>query len=79
MNGVTSSDAGANEGSCKVFAFGKIAELSAPETLACFGEHYRSVVSDPSGDSHGNIRAFMDSGVEGVSFPDGLCLSVKKD
>lgn len=77
MNGVTSSDASSNEGSCKVFSFGKITGLSAAETLACFGEHYRSVVADPSGDSHGNIRAFMESGWEGVSFSDGLALSPK--
>lgn len=77
MNGATSSDAGVNEGSCKVFAFGKIAVLSAEEVLACFGEHYRGVLADPSGDSHGNIRAFMESGWDGVDFPDGLPLSAK--
>ncbi len=77
MNGVTSSEAGENEGSCKVFAFGKIAELSQAQTLAAFGEHYRGVLADPSGDSHGNIRAFMESGWDGVDFPDGLSLSPK--
>lgn len=77
MNGVTSSDAGVNEGSCKVLAFGKIAELSSGEALACFGEHYRGVLADPEGDSHGNIRAFMESGWNGVEFPDGLSLSSK--
>ena len=77
MNGATSSGAGENEGSCKVFAFGKIAGLSSVETLACFGEHYRGVLADPEGDSHGNIRAFMESGWDGVEFPDGLSLSPK--
>lgn len=74
---MTSSDAGANEGSCKVFSFGKIAELSSRETLACFGQHYRGVIADPEGDSHGNIRAFMESGWDGVEFPDGLSLCSK--
>lgn len=78
VNGGTSSDAGSNEGSCKVFSFGKMEDLSASETLACFGEHYRSVVKDPSGDSHSNIRAFMKTGWDGVSFPDGLSLSRKE-
>lgn len=78
MNGETSSDAGTNEGSCKIFSFGKIAGLSEAETLACFGEHHRSVVADPSGSSHGNIRAFMERGWEGISFPDGPSLSLKK-
>lgn len=66
-----------NEGSCKVFSFGKLASLSPEETLACFGEHYRSVVADPAGDSHGNIRAFMKTGWEGVLFPDGIALTWK--
>lgn len=77
VNGETSSDAGANEGSCKVFAFGKIVGLSPEDTLACFGEHYRGVLADPDGESHGNIRAFMASGWGGVDFPDGLPLSPK--
>eukprot|EP00752_Nemacystus_decipiens_P014378 g12788.t1 len=77
LNGATSSGAGENEGSCKVFAFGKLAGLSPAETLACFGEHYRGVLADPEGDSHGNIRAFMESAWDGVEFPDGLSLSPK--
>ncbi|CAM9235321.1 unnamed protein product [Choristocarpus tenellus] len=76
-NGVASSDAGVNEGSCKVLSMGKIAGLTTDEVLTCFGEHFRSVLEDPNGNSHGNIRAFMKSGWEGVSFPDGLSLTPK--
>lgn len=78
VNGVMSSDADINAGSCKVFSFGKIVDLSPAEVLACFGEHYRSVVADPAGDSHGNIRAFMETGWEGIEFPDGLALASKE-
>ncbi|CAM9913349.1 unnamed protein product [Discosporangium mesarthrocarpum] len=75
VNGATASDAGVNEGSCKIFSFGASIGLTVEETLACFGEHYRSVLSDPDGKSHGNIRAFMETGWEGIGFPDGLALA----
>ena len=68
------NEAGTNEGSCKVFAFGKINSLSEQETLNCFAEHYRSVLDDPDGDAHANIRNFMQHGWTGISF-DGAALS----
>jgi len=75
VNGGVQSAAGANEGSCKVFSMGKLMDLSETEVLACFAEHYRQVLSEPDGTSHGNIRAFMTHGWEGVQFPDGLALT----
>lgn len=60
--------AGTNEGSCKVFAFGKLQQLSPEQTLACFGEHYRKVLATPEGTDHGNIRSFMRHGWAGVEF-----------
>lgn len=75
INGGTESAAGANEGSCKVFSMGKLLGWGENEVLASFGEHYRQVLGDPDGSSHGNIRAFMKQGWGGVQFPDGLALS----
>lgn len=60
--------AGTNEGSCKVFAFGKLQQLSPEQTLACFGEHYRKVLATPEGTDHGNIRSFMHYGWAGIEF-----------
>lgn len=73
-NGDQSSAAGVNAGSSKIFSLGQLLSLSEPETLTAFGQHYRDVLSEPSGSSHANIRAFMRSGWEGVSFPEGLAL-----
>ncbi len=60
--------AGTNAGSCKILAFGQLQGLSAAQTLACFGEHYRKVVATPEGSDHANIRTFMRYGWAGVSF-----------
>ena len=68
------NQAGSNEGSCKVFAFGQLQGLSEQQTLACFAEHYRKVLSSPEGSDHGNIRAFMKYGWAGVAF-EGTALS----
>ncbi len=63
------SEAGSNEGSCKILAFGKLNGLSAEQTLALFGRFYREdVLQHPEGDDHGNIRNFMQVGWNGVSF-----------
>ncbi|BBA36669.1 HopJ type III effector protein [Methylocaldum marinum] len=68
------NEAGSNEGSCKIFYFGRLHELSEKATLALFGEHYAEVLSNPNGDSHKNIRAFMRYGWRGISF-DGEALA----
>ena len=66
---MVTSQAGSNEGSCKIFAFAKLHQLSEAETLHCFGDYYRvDVLKNPKGSDHGNIRAFMESGWEGVRF-----------
>ncbi|MEW6691885.1 MAG: HopJ type III effector protein [Pseudomonadota bacterium] len=62
------SPAGVNEGSCKVFAFGRINGLSKEATLACFGEHYQAVLDDLEGTGHPNIRLFMRYGWAGIRF-----------
>jgi len=67
-NGDIENKAGENSGSCKLFAFAKIQKLTKEETLFCFGEHYKNVLEDEKGDAHQNIRNFMKSGFEGLSF-----------
>jgi len=65
---------GTNEGSCKIFAFAQLEGLSQAETLACFGKFYREeVLEQPDAENHGNIRAFMQFGWDGIKF-DGAAL-----
>lgn len=76
-NGNTVNDAGQNNGSCKIFSFAKLNDLSKEETLNLFGEFYRDdVLKNPEGSDHQNIRNFMKSGWDGVSF-EGKALSRK--
>ena len=68
-NGSVSNDAGTNEGSCKILGLAQLHDLSKEQTLSLFGRFYRDdVVGNPDGDDHGNIRNFMVSGWDGVSF-----------
>ena len=65
----TTSEAGTNEGSCKIFAFGRLNKLDEKQTLACFGEYYREdVLNHPENDDHANIRNFMRYGWKGIRF-----------
>ena len=75
-NGEITNKAGENSGSCKLFAFADHQKLTKEETLFCFGEHYRNVLEDESGDSHQNIRNFMKNGFSGLSF-DNEALKLK--
>ena len=70
INGSLENSADENQGSCKVFAFGIHQKLDDKQTLLCFGEHYRSVQKDPDGSEHGNIRQFMKTGWDALSFDD---------
>lgn len=67
-NGDVANEAGQNEGSCKIFAFGKLNNLSEQQTLRCFGRFYRDVLNTPEGSDHGNIRSFMREGWAGIVF-----------
>jgi len=76
-NGNTVNQAGENNGSCKIFAFGLKQGLSESQTLACFGAYYRDdVLAHPQGDDHQNIRHFMRSGWAGIDFENDA-LSIK--
>lgn len=68
-NGELTNEAGQNNGSCKIFAFAKINNISEDKTLHCFGDYYRKdVVLNPDANDHQNIRNFMSSGWKGIHF-----------
>ncbi|WP_057831652.1 HopJ type III effector protein [Colwellia sp. TT2012] len=68
-NGDFLNEAGTNEGSCKIFYFAKLNELTEQQTLACFGRYYHEdVLQNPQGSDHGNIRNFIKSGWRKVEF-----------
>lgn len=68
QNGTQYNAVGENSGSCKLFAFAQIQNLSEAETLACFGAYYFEVLGDPEGTNHQNIRNFMKTGWKGIHF-----------
>ncbi|KIC61206.1 HopJ type III effector protein [Chryseobacterium taiwanense] len=68
-NGNLVNEADQNNGSCKVFSFAKLNDLSKEETLSLFGAFYREdVLQNPEGTDHQNIRNFMNFGWDGISF-----------
>ncbi|MBM1105068.1 HopJ type III effector protein [Aurantibacter crassamenti] len=67
-NGAVKNESRQNSGSCKLFAFAIQQGLSKEETLACFGQFFRDVQSTPEGTDHQNIRNFIKTGFEGLSF-----------
>lgn len=71
------SGAGQNNGSCKVFAFAELNQLSPDETLNLFSEHYQEVLNNPEGNNHQNIRNFMKYGWEGISFSQQALSKIK--
>ncbi|MDZ7934084.1 MAG: HopJ type III effector protein [Emticicia sp.] len=78
INGDLRNEAGQNSGSCKLFSFAKIQGFSVEQTLACFGDFYRKdVLENPDASNHQNIRNFMKTGWEGISF-EGESLAAKK-
>lgn len=77
VNGNTVNEAGQNNGSCKVFSFAKLNNLTVDQTLSLFGDYYRiDVLGNPEGSDHQNIRNFMNTGWEGIQF-EGKVLSPK--
>ena len=76
-NGLQHNAAGENSGSCKLFSFAEIQNLSEAETLACFGAYYfDEVLGDPAGTNHQNIRNFIKTGWNGIQF-EGEALALK--
>lgn len=68
-NGELTNNNDQNMGSCKLLAFAKMQLLTKEETLACFGQFYfEDVLNNPNGEEHQNIRNFIKTGFEGLSF-----------
>ncbi len=68
-NGSLENQAGENSGSCKLFSFAMINDMNKAQTLACFGHYYRDdVLNNPDASDHQNIRNFMNTGWQGISF-----------
>lgn len=68
-NGDLSNEANQNNGSCKIFAFAGLHQLTESQTLACFGDFYRTdVLKHPQNNDHQNIRNFMKTGWAGIYF-----------
>jgi len=77
-NATLLNPAGSNEGSCKIFYFALLHELTEAETLSLFGHYYRDdVLVNPTGTDHGNIRHFILTGWAGISF-EGVVLNINK-
>lgn len=69
INGNTVNEAGQNNGSCKIFSFASLQNLTQDQTLALFGDYYRTdVLANPEGSDHQNIRNFMQFGWDGIKF-----------
>lgn len=75
-NGNQINNVGENNGSCKIFAFAELQQLSKEETLSLFGDFYQDVLNSPDATDHQNIRNFMIFGWNGIHF-EGEALQVK--
>ncbi len=76
-NGELNNKNSENQGSCKVFSFAIQEKLNKEETLACFGQYYfKDVLENPEETNHQNIRNFIKTGFEGLSF-ETTCLKKK--
>jgi len=76
-NGAQHNAVGENSGSCKLFAFAQLQNLTEAETLACFGAYYyEDVLKNPEKTDHQNIRNFMKTGWSGIQF-EGTALVSK--
>lgn len=75
-NGNQYNEAGQNNGSCKVFSYAKLNNLSKEETLLLFCEHYQDVLKTPESTDHQNIRNFMQFGWDRIAF-EGEALTEK--
>ncbi|WP_435525849.1 HopJ type III effector protein [Chryseobacterium indoltheticum] len=69
-NGNTVNEADQNNGSCKVFSFAKLNDLSKEETLNLFRRilQKKTFCRILKAFDHQNIRNFMEFGWDGISF-----------
>ena len=52
----------------KYWRWPKLWQLSVPEVLLCFGEHYRALKQEPEGHSHPNLRRIERDGLAQIEF-----------
>ncbi len=77
-NGELQNEAGQNNGSCKLFSFARLHNLTQQQTLHCFGGYYRDdVLQHPDATDHQNIRNFIRFGWDGIAFA-GDALTAKR-
>ncbi|MDB4837384.1 HopJ type III effector protein [Marinomonas sp.] len=77
INGEQQNGANENNGSCKIFSFAAVHQLTEKETLHLFGDFYRSdVLQHPDASDHQNIRQFMVHGWSGIKF-ESIALTPK--
>lgn len=70
-NGDINNDKDQNNGSCKIFTFAHLHNFTEQQTLHCFGDYYRlDVLQNPEKTDHQNIRNFMLSGWQGITFSE---------
>jgi hypothetical protein len=68
-NGDTFNQANTNNGSCKIFGFAKLNNLSEQATMHAFGDFYtQDVLQNPDAQDHQNIRNFIKHGWAGIEF-----------
>lgn len=78
-NGDLVNEADQNSGSCKLFSFAHLHNMTPEQTLACFGSYYRNdVLMHPGNRDHQNIRNFMKTGWSGIIF-DSKPLTAKPE
>ncbi|MFL1731678.1 HopJ type III effector protein [Moraxella oculi] len=75
QNGELVNEAGVNENSAKVFSLAKQHGLNQSDTLKLFAEHYQSVLNNPDGTDHANIRNFMHYGWQGFHMSTNAILA----
>jgi len=77
QNGDVLNKPGENQGSANVLSYAALSNLDDESTVKLWGQYYRDVKADPSGTDHSNIRAFMKTGWDGVTFENGISLTRK--
>jgi len=77
QNGGLTNKPGENQGSANVLSYAALANLDDESTLKLWGQYYRDVKNTPSGTDHQNIRNFIKTGWNGVTFEFGISLTRK--
>ena len=72
---VVINESSTNEGSCKIFAFAQLNNLTKQQALACFGKYYREdVLKNPEGTDHANIRTLIKYDLNDIKFDNNVLI-----